>query len=99
MRRVVQKRAEDADRRKREATLKAEADSVADEEKKSLEKRNAEDRERLARETKVHGRILFDMWSPPTTASSVAVHITRSIGYLIHGVEEVWRCCCSNHSS
>ena len=55
MRRVVQKRAEDADRRKREATLKGRVDSAADEEKKSLEKKNAGDRERLARETKVPG--------------------------------------------
>lgn len=49
----MQKRAEDADRRKREAALKAKDDSAANAEKKILEKRKAEDKERLARETEV----------------------------------------------
>lgn len=53
MRRVVQKRADDADRRKREAKAKSQGDSVADGEIEALEKRKAEDKERLAREAKV----------------------------------------------
>lgn len=53
MRRVVQKRADDADRRKREAKVKNHDDSLAEGEQESLEKKKAEDKERLAREAKV----------------------------------------------
>eukprot|EP00903_Cladosiphon_okamuranus_P007797 g7546.t1 len=52
MRRVVQKRAEDADRRKREAKAKSEENSLAEGELAILEKKKAEDMERLAREAK-----------------------------------------------
>lgn len=53
MRRVVQKRTDDADRRKREAKEKGQADLAAKAEKNALEERKAEDKERLAREAKV----------------------------------------------
>lgn len=53
MRRVVQKRADDADRRKREAEVKGQDNSQADGERAALDKRKAEDKERLAREAKV----------------------------------------------
>lgn len=53
MRRVVQKRADDADRRKREAAEKTEEDAARQEEQDALEIRKAEDVERLAREAKV----------------------------------------------
>lgn len=53
MRRVVQKRADDADRRKREAKEKAALASVAAGELGSLEARKEQDRERLALAAKV----------------------------------------------
>lgn len=52
MRRVVQKRAEDADRRKHEAKAKSENNSLLEEERAVLGKKKAEDKERLAREAK-----------------------------------------------
>ncbi|CAM9252372.1 unnamed protein product [Ectocarpus sp. 12 AP-2014] len=52
MRRVVQKRADDADRRRREAKAKAEDQSAADEEHKAFENKKAVDKERLAKEAK-----------------------------------------------
>lgn len=56
MRRVVQKRADDADRRKREAKAKTQGDSMADGEKEAFEKKKAEDKERLAREAKARNQ-------------------------------------------
>lgn len=52
MRRVVQKRAEDADKRRREAKAKSEDNLLAEGERAILEKKKAEDKERLAREAK-----------------------------------------------
>lgn len=52
MRRVVQKRAEDADRRKREAKAKSEDNSLAEGERAILEEKKAGDQERLAKEAK-----------------------------------------------
>lgn len=52
MRRIVQKRAEDADRRRHEAKAKSEGNSLADGERAILDKKKAEDKERLAREAK-----------------------------------------------
>lgn len=52
MRRVVQKRAEDADRRRHEAKAKSEGNSLAEGERAILEKKKAGDKERLAREAK-----------------------------------------------
>lgn len=53
MRRVVQKRAEDADRRKHEAVEKAKEDAARQEEKEALAKTKADDIQRLSREAKV----------------------------------------------
>lgn len=53
MRRVVQKRADDADKRKREEKAKIQDDSVVAGEQEVSRKRKAEDKERLAREAKV----------------------------------------------
>ncbi|CAM9618041.1 unnamed protein product [Pylaiella littoralis] len=52
MRRVVQKRADDADKRKREGKAKNQDDSVVNRKKEALENKKAEDKERLAREVK-----------------------------------------------
>lgn len=54
MRRVVQKRAEDADRRRREGKAQAQTGATEQEKRQSLEERKTDDRERLAREAKVH---------------------------------------------
>lgn len=61
MRRVVQKRAEEADRRRREAKTKSEDDSVAEGEQAALEKKKAEDKERFARETKARAEISLSL--------------------------------------
>lgn len=53
MRRLVQKRADSADRRKREEREKAVEDAVNRERREVLDKRKAEDRKRLALEAKV----------------------------------------------
>lgn len=58
MRRVVQKRAEDADRRKREAKAKSEENSLEEGGRAVLEKKKAKDKERLAREAKACTRHL-----------------------------------------
>lgn len=65
MRRVVQKRADDADRRKREAKEKAESASAAAGELGSLEARKQQDRERLALAAKVRLR-MPSAASPPS---------------------------------
>jgi len=57
MRRVVQKRADDADRRRREEKMKNQDDSVAEGDQAALDKRKAGDKERLAREAKVRASV------------------------------------------
>lgn len=80
MRRVVQKRADDADRRRREAKLNAEKTDAAGQAQEILEKKKAEDGERLARETKArHGVRLRDRhistcyyWCRPLLANATS---------------------------
>lgn len=81
MRRVVQKRADDADRRKREAKAKGQDDSLADGESAALDKKKDEDKERLAREAKV-------CELPPSEAQKAKQcdkHVGASPGQLYRG--------------
>ncbi len=70
MRRVVQKRADEADRRRREAKTKNQDDSVAEGEQAALEKKKAEDKERFARETKAREDIRCNFLNSPKNAAA-----------------------------
>lgn len=79
MRRVVQKRADDTDRRTREAAEKALKDSVTKTERAALENRKAEDRERLMREAKVRGSLWYRLLGVASWVRGLLLPSHRSV--------------------